>query len=101
MTLEYLKCKICDEIEDAKDYATQAIELKPMAPTWSKLLIDMANMELIHASNLHKMFSEYYQKIQESYKEVPDYIEEMKEHVMKCCTADMAQAKYIIDMYSK
>ena len=101
MTLEYLKCKICDEIEDAKDYAMQAIELKPMAPTWSKVLIEMASTELIHATNLHKMFSEYYQKITESYKEIPDYIEEMKEQVMHCCTSDMAQAKYIIEMYSK
>lgn len=101
MDLDYLKDKICDEVKDAKDYATKAIELKPMAPSWAKIFIDMANAELTHASSLYKMFVEYYQKIAGSFSETPSYIEDMYKDVIKCYTHGSAEARMIIDMYSK
>ena len=101
MDLTYLKEHICEELSDALEYATHAIELKPMAPTWGKMFIDMAAAELTHASNLYKMFVEYYQKISASYSETPDYVEEMYKEVCRCYSRDSAQAKIIIDMYSR
>ena len=101
MDFEYLKDHICEELEDAKEYATHAIELKPMTAPWAKMFIDMANAELSHAAMLHKMFVEYYQKIAGSYSEVPDYIEEMYKETCRCYSSESAKAKYMIDMYSK
>ena len=101
MDFEYLKEHICEELEDAKGYATRAIELKPMAIAWSKMLIEMASAELTHASYLHKMLVEYYQKIASTYTEIPDYIEESYKETCQCYTTNAAHAKYIIDMYAK
>ena len=101
MDLTYLKEHICEELADAKEYANHAIELKPMAPTWGKMFIDMASAELTHASNLYKMFVEFYQKIVAAYKETHDYIEEMYKEVCHCYTTKSAEAKIIIDMYSR
>lgn len=101
MDFEYLKDHICEELEGAKDYAMRAIELKPMAATWAKMLIEMATAELNHAAYLHKMLVEYYQKIAATYTEVPDYIETSYQETCRCYTSNAAEAKYIIDMYSK
>lgn len=101
MNLEYLKEHICEELADAQEYATHAIELKPMTQPWSKTFIEMANAELSHAAYLYKMFTEYYQKIQQSYSEVPDYIEEMYKETCRCYSSESAKARYIIEMYTK
>lgn len=101
MDLEYLKDHICEELEGAKDYAMKAIELKPMAPNWGKILIDMANIELSHAASLYKMFVEYYQKIAGSFNETPQYVADMHKEVVKCYTHGSTEAKLIIEMYSK
>ena len=101
MDLEYLKEHMCEELSDSKEYATKAIELKPMTATWAKTLIDMANAELMHAGYLYKMFVEYYQKVKESYSEVPEYIEEMYQETVKCYTSGYASARYMMDMFNK
>ena len=101
MDMEYLKEHICEELADAQEYATHAIELKPMTQHWSKTFIEMANAELSHAAYLYKMFTEYYQKIAQSYSEVPDYIEEMYKETCRCYSSESAKARYMIDMYTK
>ena len=101
MDFDYLKEHICEELDGAKEYASRAIELKPMAANWSKMLIEMAAAELNHANYLHKMLVEYYQKISATYSEVPDYIEESYKETCRCYTSNAAEAKYMIDMYAK
>jgi rubrerythrin len=101
MDMEYLKEHICEELEGAKEYAVKAMELKPMAPTWSKMLIDMANAELTHAGYLYKMLVEYYQKIAASFNEVPEHIETLYRDSVRCYSTESANAKYMLDAYTK
>jgi hypothetical protein len=101
MDMEYLKDHICEELADSQEYATHAIELKPMTASWAKSFIDMATAELNHAAYLYKMFVEYYQKIASTYSEIPDYVEDMYKETCRCYSSESAKAKYMIDMYSK
>ena len=101
MNAEYFKDQITDELNGAACYIKRAIEIRPMSPTWAKLFVDMSSAELAHASNLYKMFSEYYQKITETYKEVPAYIEDIKSHVDEIYPEMYAKVRYMHEMYSK
>ena len=101
MDLEYLKDHICEELSDAKEYAKNAIELKPMTAQWAKIFAEMANNELTHASNLYRMFVEYYQKVKDSHSESPEYIEEMYKDIVQCYSTEYATLKYMLDLASK
>ena len=101
MDFNYLKEHLCEELHDSQEYATHAIELKPMAQAWAKMFIDMANAELGHAGYLHKMITEYYQKIASTYTEVPDYIENAYKEACHCYTSESSKARYIIEMFGK
>ena len=101
MDVQYLKEHICEEIDGAKDYIKRAIEIKPMNPVWSKTLVNMSSMELDHATNLRKMFDEYYNKLSSSYETMPDYMIEAKECVDEVCTEEYAKVRYLHELYSK
>ncbi len=77
MDLEYLRDKIFEELEDAKRYIIDALEIKPMTMAWAKTLVAMSAEELGHATNLFKMAQDYYKKIQENYKVVPEYLSDI------------------------
>lgn len=88
MNAEYFDKQIHEELEGAKDYIKRAIEIKPMHTPWSKDLVDMSAAELSHAAKLYKMFQEYYKKMLDEYKTVPEYIQNTYDVVssdyMKC-----------------
>lgn len=101
MDLEYFKEHIKEELEGAKDYIKRAIEIRAMDSTWAKILVEMSSNELQHASNLYKMFEEYYAIMQKEYREIPSYVQEMRS-----CLADMfaektAEVKIMHEMYNK
>lgn len=101
MDAKYFEEHICDELEGAKTYIKNAIEIKAMSPSWAKTFVDMSAAELNHATNLFKMFEEYYKKISETYKEVPSYLEEMHTRVVDSYTEKYSQIKHMHDMYLK
>ena len=100
MDLCYFKDHICEELDGAKDYIKQAMEIKAMNPTWTKTLTQMSAEELGHAANLYSMFMEYYNIIEKSYgvENVPEYITEMKEEVSEMYTKKSAKVRYLHDM---
>ena len=101
MDAEYFKEHICEELEGAKTYIKNAIEIKAMSPSWAKMFVEMSAAELSHATNLFKMFQEYYKKISETYKEIPKYLEELNDSITEDYTEKFAQVKWMHDMYNK
>ena len=101
MDAEYFKNQICDELCGAKDYIKKAIELKPMNATWSKTLMEMSAAELSHATNLYKMFIEYYDIMAKKYEEVPDYLQDIRSDIIDCYAEKSALVKTLHEMYSK
>ena len=101
MNAEYFENHICEELDGAKEYIKKAIELRPMAQTWSKTLADMSLVELNHATSLYKMFGEYYKKIGESYKEIPSYIVDINDRINDKYSDMYVEIKLLHDMYSK
>ena len=101
MNAEYFESHICEELDGAKEYIKKAIELKPMAPGWSKVLVDMSSAELSHSTSLFKMFGEHYKKLSDAYSEVPEYIVEINERITDKYTKMYAEIKIMHEMYSK
>ena len=100
MDLEYFRDKICDELCGAKDYAKRAIEIKAMNSSWGKMLLEMSAAELSHATNLYRMFEEYYQIIQKHYTVVPEYVDDIRDEIVETYTEEYTKVKTIHDMYS-
>lgn len=101
MDLKYLSSHICEELDGAEEYITKAIELKPMTMQWARTLMDMATAELTHANNLYKMYMEYYQKVNTSNSELPAFMTEDYEDIVKKYSTRTALIKNMIDMFSK
>ncbi len=98
MDANYFKNQICDELDGAKCYIKKAIELKPMAPAWTKMLVEMSAAELKHAEYLYKMFGEYYQQMSNTYTEVPKYIQDIRTEVTEMYVDEVAKIKLMHEM---
>lgn len=101
LDLKYFKDQICDELRGAKCYIKLAIETKTSNPMWSKAFVDMSATELGHATNLYKMFEEYYQKVGSSYSVIPDYLKECYDEAVQMYTEKFAKVRYMHDLYNK
>lgn len=101
MNLDYFKESIFDELCGAEDYIKNAIEIKPMNPSWSKTLVEMSSAELSHAANLFKMYQEYYKLLTDSYKEVPMAMKEFNKDIIDRYTEMSAKVRHIHDLYAK
>ena len=101
MDSKYFKKQIYEELDGAECYIRKAIELKPMAPAWSKMLAEMSSSELTHAEHLYKMFNEYYQKMTSTYKVVPAYIQEANNEIQEMYTERPSKIKSLHTMYSQ
>lgn len=101
MDLEYFKDKIADELCGSKEYIINAMELKAMDPAWSKTLANMSEMELEHASNLHKMANDYYNRISKVYTTVPEYMVQMKKEINNNYSTCMTEIKWLHEAYNK
>lgn len=99
--LEYFCNQIKDELRGAKRYIQMAMESKGSHPAWSKMFVEMSSMELGHASNLYKMFSEEAELVKKTYKEIPKYLDDIitdtNEHYSEC----YAKIKYMHEAYNK
>lgn len=79
---------ISEEIKGARHYAKMAIETKDNHPDYSRRLKDMANQELEHAEQLHKI----------SIGMITDETKPMYEHLHKMDVENMAEVKLLISM---
>ena len=101
MDEKYFKEQISEELDGAKCYIKKAIDLKPMAPSWSKMLAEMSSAELKHAEYLRQMFNEYYQKITQAYKIIPLYIHEGYKHTMDMYDEEVPKIKAMHEMFNQ
>lgn len=101
MDLEYFKDKICEELDGAKEYVKNALEIKAMVPAWGKMFIDMANAEIQHATYLYKMADEYCSTTAKAYTEMPQYMLDLKEEIVDEYMEKSALVKHMIEMYNK
>lgn len=101
MDAKYFKNQICDELTGAKCYIKKAIELKPMAPAWTKMLVEMSAAELKHAEYLYKMFGEYYQQMANAYTNVPQYIQDIRTEIADMYAEESAKVKLMHEMVNQ
>ena len=101
MDAHYFKEHICEELDGACDYIKKAIELKAMDAAMSKTFADMSAAELNHATQLHKMFGEYYVKVTSVYKEPPDYLVEIQNFLGEKFPEKSAKILHMHEMYKK
>ena len=101
MNAEYFEGHIYEELEGACDYIKKAIELKALDAAMSKIFVDMSAAELNHATQLHKMFGEYYAKVTGAYKEEPEYLVEVKDRIEEVFPEKSAKILLMHEMYKK
>ena len=101
MNAEYFEEHIYEELNGACDYIKKAIELKAMDPAMSKIFADMSAAELNHATQLHKMFGEYYAKVVGTYKEEPEYLVKIKDEIEEVFPEKSAKILLMHEMYKK
>lgn len=101
MNAEYFEDHIYEELDGACDYIKKAIELKAMDAAMSKTFVDMSAAELNHATQLHKMFGEYYAKVIGAYKEKPEYLVEVKDRIEEVFPEKSAKILLMHEMYKK
>lgn len=99
MDIYYFKDQLMEEIEGAKLYIKNALEIKPMNQNWSKSFYDMSVEELKHATIIYKMAEEYYKIMSSTYQEVPKYISETYESIVSCYAEECSQVKIMQEMY--
>lgn len=101
MNAAFFKAHICEELEGAVDYIKRAIEIKAMEPAWGKMFMEMSSAELVHATYLYRMWGEYYNKISNSYAEMPDYLVSINDCITEEYTESSAKVKMMQEMYNK
>lgn len=101
MNAVYFEEHIREELDGACDYIKKAIELKAMDPNMSKIFADMSAAELNHATQLHKMFGEYYAKVVGPYKEEPEYLVKIKDEIEEVFPEKSANILRMHEMYKK
>lgn len=101
LDIEYFKCQIHDELHGAKCYIKLAMLTKTSNPMWSKAFVDMSATELGHATQLYKMFEDYYDSLKTSYKDVPEWIEECRDKIVDMYTEKFAKVKLMHEAYNK
>lgn len=97
----YFEEHILEELDGACDYIKRAIELKAMDATMSKTFSEMSAAELNHATQLHKMFGEYYAKVVGPYKEAPEYLATIKDNIEEVFPEKSAKILLMHEMYKK
>ena len=98
MDIYYLKDHMFEEVCGAKEYIQQAMDLKDVNGTWSKMFFDMGKTEMDHASALYKMLDEHYKQINTK-PELAGYMEPFKREIDESYMKKVGAVKYMIDMY--
>ena len=99
--IKYFSDRICEELNDAHEYAKNEFTLKAMDTSWAKTFIEMANAELVHATKLYQMFDQFYQIMTKSVAEIPESMEEARDSIIEVYTTKYPTVKGIIDLYNK
>lgn len=99
--LEYFKDQIKDELNGAMSYIRLAMETKVSHPEWSSMFVEMSLMEVDHATNLYKMFTDETGPLMESYSETPEYISKIVKEVISFYSKHYAEVMYMHDAYKK
>lgn len=85
MDPRYFKDQICDELHGATDYMQKSIDCMKAHPEWSKTFKEMSEMEQEHATDLYKMFMDWYT---DSENQTP-YTKSLKDAIMECFSKKM------------
>ena len=101
MHAEYLRDRICEELDGACDYIKMAIELKSMDDITSKSFMEMSAAELQHATELYRMFGAYYNKVTSAFKEPAEYLVKIKNFLGEEFPEKSAKILLMHEMYKK
>ena len=99
--IEKLCNKIEDEIDDIKDYAKMAVELKDSYPNLAETLYKISTEEDKHREMLHTAVIELFQNTKNEGKTIPDGMEAFYEYVHKRHTRAHEEALCFQQMYKK
>lgn len=100
MNIYYLKDHLYEELNGAQDYLKKAMHIKEKMPKWSKTFYDMAQTEMEHATNLYKMFCEYYDQINNDPK-LEEYMVPFKDSIDEAFIERVGAFKYMQELYNK
>ena len=99
MNPKYFKDQICDELDGACDYLKKAIDCMKSHPEWSKKFKTMSEAEEHHATELYKMFMDWYTDNNQD-----GYAQSIRECIMGCFSESMRKLedyKVTYEMMSK
>jgi len=97
--VKQLLAQINDELDGAKDYAINALDLKQSKPELSRLYKDMASTEYQHANSLHEWAVRYVDEARASGVVPPPEMIEKWEQEHRLAIARQAEVKVYIDLY--
>lgn len=104
MDIKFLKEMINDEMENAKEYAAEAVKEKVSHPKWARTLMDMSERTQKHVETLHEMLKECHDEelknpgMQSSYSSQSDYDSDYKE-LIDDYADKVSKMKSMRDMY--
>ena len=105
MDISYFKDKICDELDGACEYIKDAIEHKSTNMAWAKQFADMSAVELGHATNLFKMFEDYFnglvKDISEQSRAGMPWLDSSKKEIVDMYTEKYAKVRYMHELFNK
>lgn len=100
MEAYYFKEHIFEELDGARHYVVKAYECKSDGLSWAKTFIEMASAELDHASNLYKMFNEYFKQFDDK-KDLKDHTGPFREELIRDYLKCSSEIKYMMEMFNK
>ena len=91
--------QMCEEVEGAKDYAIEALELKVQDPDLSKYYHSLSQTEYEHAEKLHEFAAKKVEEARNSGYQYPDSMSKRWEEKHRDFILKMKDARVFIDMY--
>ena len=97
--IQMLTEQIAEEIEDAKKYATLAMEMKESDPDLAKMYFSLSQQEMEHMQILHKAAAEMIQKYREEKGEPPAAMMAVYNYLHEKQIKNAAEVKSLQSMY--
>ena len=97
--IRYLEDAISDEIEDVKDYAIKAAEVRDEYPGLAQVLYTISTQEANHQSMLHAEVVKIIEEHRREHGEPPAAMLAVYEYLHKRHIEKMAEAKRYQEMY--
>ena len=99
--IQTLSEKIGDEIEDAKNYVTLALETKTEYPSLSKALYTISTQEMEHMKMLHDSVTDIIKEYREEHGEPPEAMMAVYNYLHKKQISKAAEVKNLQSMYKE